>query len=295
LRISARVAPGKGAILTDNIKLISGLGEIAGEYDAIVCDVWGVVHDGAHAYPAACTALKTFREKFGRVVLLSNAPRPPADTARQLAGMGMPADCYDAIVTSGGASRDDIAARAARGRVKLLHIGPERDRPIYAGLDVELVGPEAAEAVLLTGLDDHDTETPDDYADVLKAVRQRDLTVICANPDILVPIGDKIVYCAGAVAREYEKLGGKVIYYGKPYLPVYDMALEAAAAKKRVLAIGDALETDIEGASRARLDALFVAGGLHARDVGELSENALTTFFAGKYANIRAGIAMLAW
>jgi HAD superfamily hydrolase (TIGR01459 family) len=282
-------------MLTGELKIISGLREIAGEYDAIVCDVWGVVHDGIRAFPAACEALRRFRETRGKVVLLSNAPRPPAEVGTQLARFGMVSDCYDAIVTSGGAARDDLAARAAGGTLKLMHIGPERDKPIYAGLEVELVGPEKAEVVLLSGLDDQDTETPADYVGKLEAVRKRDLVAICANPDILVPIGGKIVYCAGAIAREYEKIGGHVVYYGKPHLPIYGMALKEAAPGTRVLAIGDALETDIEGAARARLDALMVAGGLHAGEIGALTAGSLAAFLAGKTTTVRAGIAMLAW
>lgn len=286
---------GGKASLIDQPKLISGLREIAGAYDAVICDVWGVLHDGVRAYPAACEALQNFRTQHGKVVLLSNAPRPPADTARQLAGMGMPDGCYDAIVTSGGASRDDLAVRAAKGTVKLFHIGPERDKPIYNGLDVELTSPDKADAMLISGLDDHDTQTPDDYAGVLAEAYAHKLPAICANPDIMVPIGGKIVYCAGALARAYEQLGGSVVYYGKPHLPVYRLALQAASSKKRVLAIGDALETDIEGAKRAGLDTLFVVGGLHAKDVGDLTQRAVTAFFAGKQTAVRAAIGMLGW
>lgn len=285
---------GSEAILTD-ISIISGLNAIAGSYDAVICDIWGVLHDGTRVYPAAAEALKNFRDQQGRVVLLSNAPRPPADTARQLAGMGMPEGCYDAIVTSGGASRDDLTARSAKGRVKLLHIGPPRDKPIYNGLDVELTGADEADVMLLTGLDDHDTQTPEDYADILATAKKHNLTALCANPDIMVPIGDKIVYCAGAVARAYEQIGGKVVYYGKPYLPVYEMALQAAQSQKKVLAIGDALETDIAGAARAGLDALFIASGLHAREVGALTDASVSAFFAPHQTTVRAAIDMLRW
>lgn len=280
--------------MTD-IPIISGLNAIAGTYDAIICDVWGVLHDGTRVYPAAAEALKNFRDHHGRVVLLSNAPRPPVDTARQLATMGMPEGCYDAIVTSGGASREDLTRRTVHGPVKLLHIGPPRDKPIYNGLNVILTGAEDADVMLLTGLDDHDTQTPDDYADILATAKKHNLTALCANPDILVPIGDKIVYCAGAVARAYEQIGGKVIYYGKPYMPVYEMALEAAQSKKKVLAIGDALETDIAGAARAGLDALFIASGLHARDIGTLTDASVSAFFAPHQTTVRATIDMLRW
>jgi HAD superfamily hydrolase (TIGR01459 family) len=286
--------------LTDSPKLIAGLQEIAGDYDAIVCDVWGVLHDGVQAFPDACDALKNFRQSCGRVVLLTNAPRPPADVMRQLQGLGMPEDCVDAIVSSGGASRDDIAVRAAEAKsagrkLRMMHIGPERDRPIFAGLAVDVCGPENAEVVLLSGLDDHDTDTPEMYRGRLEKVRARALPVICANPDILVPIGGKIVYCAGAVAKLYEEMGGRVIYYGKPKPPIYAMALEAARSHKRVLAIGDALETDIAGAHQAGLDALFVAGGLHAAEVGVLSKESLAAFFANTQTSVVAGIDLLRW
>lgn len=287
-------------ILSD-IPILSGLGDIAGAYDAIICDVWGVLHDGVRVYPAAATALKNFRENHGKVVLLSNAPRPPDHTARQLAAMGMPEGCYDAIVTSGGASRDDLIARSAKGTVKLLHIGPERDTPIFDGLNVKLVDVEDADVMLLTGLDDHDTQTPDDYADVLAAAKKHNLPAICANPDILVPIGDKIVYCAGALARAYAELGGQVIYYGKPHLPVYEMALKAALSekkvldKKKILAIGDALETDLAGAAGAGLDALFVTSGLHAKDIGTLTPAAVSAFLADHHTTVSAAIDMLCW
>jgi HAD superfamily hydrolase (TIGR01459 family) len=279
---------------------IAGLSEIAGEYDALICDVWGVLHDGCRTFPAACDALKKFREACGRVVLLTNAPRPPADVMRQLQGLGMPEGCVDAIVSSGGASRDDIAARAATAKVtgskvKLMHIGPERDMPIYLGLDVALCGPDEADVVLLSGLDDHDTDTPEMYRERLERILAHDLTVICANPDILVPINGKNVYCAGAVAKLYEDMGGKVIYYGKPKPPIYRMALAAAQSQKRVLAVGDALETDIEGAHLAGLDVLFVAGGLHAAEVGVLTKESLAAFFANKQTSVVAGIDLLGW
>ena len=207
----------------------------------------------------------------------------------------MPSDCYDAIVTSGGATRDDLAARAAKGTLAMMHIGPERDRPIYDGLDVRITGAKDAEIVLLSGLDDDRTETPDNYKPLLAELRARDLVMICANPDILVPIGDKIVYCAGAIARVYEEIGGKVIYYGKPHPPIYAMAFKAAAAKKRMLAVGDALETDIAGANRAGIDALLVTGGLHQGDIGALTDQSLGAFFAKHEQRAVAAIEKLKW
>lgn len=277
------------------VKLITGLENIAEDYDAVICDIWGVLHDGAHVYPEACDALRRFRHNFGRVVLLSNAPRPPADTARQLASMGMPEGCYDDIVTSGGASREDLAKRCADHPLKLLHIGPDRDKAIYLGLDIELTGPEEAEVLLLTGLDDHDTETPDDYAGILAECNKHNLPAICANPDIQVPINGKIVWCAGALAQAYENIGGAVTYYGKPHLPVYKLAEMEAASRKKILAIGDALATDIAGATRAGIDTLFIAGGLHAKEIGPLTEESVSAFFEGRDTTVCAAMAMLAW
>lgn len=277
------------------VKLITGLKDIAGDYDAVICDIWGVLHDGTRVYPDASEALRRFKHDFGRVVLLSNAPRPPADTARQLASMGMPDGCYDDIVTSGGASREDLATRSANRTIKLLHIGPPRDEPIFHGLNVEVTGPEEADVLLITGLDDHDTETPDDYADILAAAKLHDLPAICANPDIKVPINGKIVWCAGALAQAYEKIGGHVTYYGKPHLPVYDLARTAAASRRKILAIGDAMATDIAGATAAGIDTLFIAGGLHAKEIGALTEMSVSAFFAGRETTVCAAMSMLAW
>lgn len=275
--------------------IISGLGEIAADYDAIICDVWGVVHDGVRPHWAACEALRRFRAERGKVVLLSNAPRPPEDIVRQFAQIGVPEDCYDAIVTSGGAARADIAARAADGRLQLMHLGPPRDKNLYEGLAVDLVGPDKAALVLLSGLYDDDNETPEDYRHVLADLKSRLLTLVCANPDVMVPRGGRLIHCAGALARDYEALGGEVVYYGKPHLPIYEAALKALGLAKRVLVIGDGIETDIKGANAARLDALFIADGLHAAEMGALTPGNLAALFAGKNVTARAAMGALAW
>ena len=275
--------------------IISGLREIAGDYDALVCDVWGVVHDGLKPYWPAVGALRRFRAERGRVVLLSNAPRPSAPIEQQLAVIGVPADSYDAVVTSGAAAREDIAHRAAGGRLAAMHLGPERDHPLYDGLNVELVGPQKASVVLLSGLYDDDTETPAHYRGILADLKSRGLLMICANPDVIVQRGGTLVYCAGALARAYEAIGGEVVYYGKPYLPIYKVALEAAGLPKRPLVIGDGLETDINGANRAGLDALFVAHGVHGEEIGALTPGNLAALFAKKGASARAAMGALAW
>ena len=281
--------------MADFPMIITGLREIAGDYDALICDVWGVVHNGLVPFWPAVEALKNFRASHGRVVLLSNAPRPAASLDKQLATIGVPADCYDAIVTSGGAARDDIAARAKDVTLRMMHLGPPRDLPLFEGLDVALVGPDQASVVLVTGPYDDDKETAADYVDILAALRSHGLLMVCANPDIIVPRGDRFVDCAGALARAYEAIGGDVLYYGKPHLPIYKTTLEAAGNAKRPLVIGDGLETDIRGANRAGIDALFVAHGVHRREISDLTPASLAALFAAKGVFVRAAMGALAW
>ena len=275
--------------------IISGLGEIAGRYDALVCDVWGVLHNGVQPTWPAVEALRRFRAERGPVVLLTNAPRPPAGIVMQFEKIGVPPDCYDEIVTSGAAARADLAGRAAQGTYPIMHIGPERDRGLYEGLDVALTGPEGASLVLCSGLYDDEKETPEDYRAVFLDLKARGLPMICANPDVMVPRGDKLVYCGGALAKFYGELGGEVLYYGKPHPPIYAMALAAAGRPERALVIGDGLETDIRGANAVGLDALFVAQGLHAKELGSLTQGNLDRLFGGKGLVARTAIDVLAW
>ncbi|MDE1987730.1 MAG: TIGR01459 family HAD-type hydrolase [Alphaproteobacteria bacterium] len=281
--------------MTAAATIISGLREIAGDYDALVCDVWGVVHDGVKPYWSAVEALRRFRAERGPVVLLSNAPRPSAEIVKQFAVIGVPPDCYDAIVTSGGAAREELVRRTAGSRHAMMHLGPERDVSLYEGLDVDVVGPEQASVVLLTGLYDDETETPEHYGEILADLKKRGLVMICANPDVIVPRGGKLVHCAGGLARAYEAIGGEVLYYGKPHLPIYKVALEAAGAPKRPLAIGDGLETDIRGANRAGMDSLFVVDGVHAQELGALTPENLAALLAKKGVTARAAMGALAW
>jgi HAD superfamily hydrolase (TIGR01459 family) len=282
-------------------RLISGLSEIAANHDALICDVWGVVHDGARHHPAAAEALYRFKEKHGPVVLLTNAPRVPAEVQIQCTSYGLPPDCYDAIVSSGGAARDDLAIRA-RDKTLLLHyIGPDRDLPMIAGLDIRRAPIEEAKVALAIGLRDDMTETPDMYAVELKAMRARGITMVCANPDLVVHRGERLLYCAGSLAKAYEALGGEVVYYGKPHRPIYDSALAAAAlaakaankqSPKRPLAVGDGLLTDIKGANGAGLEALFIADGVHGEETrpytGEHMESLFLRFGAKASAVTRA-------
>jgi HAD superfamily hydrolase (TIGR01459 family) len=275
--------------------ILSGLRQIAGDYDALICDVWGVVHDGERPHWPAVEALRRFRTERGKVVLLSNAPRPSAAIEQQLSRIGVPADCYDAIVTSGAAAREDIAHRAASGSLAMMHLGPERDIPLFEGLNVELVGPEKASVVLLTGLYDDESETPEHYREILADLKSRGLTMVCANPDVIVPRGGRLLHCAGGLARAYEEIGGEVVYYGKPHLPIFEVAFETAGSPKRPLVVGDGLETDIRGANRMGWDALFVVDGVHAKELGGLTAGNLSALFAKKGVTARAAMGALAW
>jgi HAD superfamily hydrolase (TIGR01459 family) len=280
--------------------ILTGLREIAGGYDALVCDVWGVLHNGVGVYAPAADALARFRAESGPVVLLSNAPRPADALLEQFAKLGVPKDCYDAIMTSGSAARTDLAKRAEKGRLAIYHLGPERDRGVFDGLPVDCVEPENASVVLCTGLFDDETETPDDYRDLFARLAARALTMLCANPDIVVQRGGQLVYCAGALARAYEEIGGTAIYYGKPHAPIYGPVLAAAreaahCAVTKPLAIGDGLETDIRGAANVGMDALFIANGIHGEEIGDVTEASLARLFARAGVSARWAMPMLVW
>jgi len=276
-------------------RLISGLRQIAPDHDALICDVWGVVHDGSRHHPAAADALYRFKEKHGPVVLLTNAPRVPAEVAAQCASYGLPPDCYDAIVSSGGAAREELARRSAIRTLPLHYIGPDRDLPMIEGLDIRRTDIAEAEVSLAIGLRDDMAETPADYADELAAMKARGLTMLCANPDLVVHRGARLVYCAGSLAKDYEAMGGAVVYYGKPHLPVYRSALAAAGNPKRPLAVGDGLLTDIKGANAAGLEVLFIADGVHGEEIGPYTDEHMAALFTQFGASAGTVTRKLAW
>lgn len=251
---------------------VEGLQPLAERYDLILCDVWGVLHNGVKAYEAASDALTRFRAKGGQVVLVSNAPRPGASVGTQLDGFQVPRSAYDAIVTSGDLTRLAIQERIDK---VVHHIGPPRDMPIYDGLDVRFGSIAEADYVVCSGFDNDEEETVEDYRPQLEAMRRHNLLMVCANPDLVVERGHKILPCAGTIALAYEEMGGAVFYAGKPHRPVYDRALTVASdlagrpiPKERVLAVGDAIRTDIAGAVGFGIDALMIARGIHAEELG---------------------------
>lgn len=260
---------------SEPVAALAGFSQIADRFDLCFCDVWGVVHNGVAAFPGAVEALVKMRERSTSVVLITNAPRPRDLIARQLDGFGVPRAAWDAIVTSGDVCRALIGARAGQ---PMFRLGPDRDLPLVAGLDAPETGPDEAAYVLCTGLFDDEADTPATYADLLAGFARRGLTMICANPDLVVERGGQIVPCAGAVALAYEEIGGNVIYAGKPHRPIYEVALKLAEEKRgtpvaldRICAIGDAIRTDIAGAAMFGAAGIMVLAGIHAQDLMQVS------------------------
>jgi HAD superfamily hydrolase (TIGR01459 family) len=246
------------------------LRDLAGGVEVVLSDVWGVVHNGLEAFPEACEALHTYRQQGGTVILITNAPRPADSVQRQLRKLGVADDTYDAIVSSGDLTRHFVANRPGE---KMFWLGPERDSSIHRGLDAVLAPLEQADYIVCTGLFDDETESAEDYRATMLQARERKLTLVCANPDIVVERGDRLIYCAGAIAELYRELGGEVIFYGKPHRPIYQRAMELATEQRghpaelsRVLAIGDSVRTDLAGAHAFGIDCLFVTRGIHSEE-----------------------------
>jgi len=279
------------------VPILSSIAELAAASDAWIVDIWGVMHNGARGYPAAARACSEFRARGGAVVLLSNAPRPFSAVVPHMTALGVPSDAYDAGVTSGDVTRDMLAAWAGR---RMLHVGPPRDHALFTDLDIRLAPAADAEVMLCSGLYDDDRETPADYAELLGALAARGVPMICANPDIMVERGDRLLYCAGALAESYAAKGGEVSYAGKPHLPVYERALAEVARltgrpaePSRVLCIGDGIETDLAGAHAAGLRSVFVASPIFAPD--GLSAATLDGLFANRPFAPVAAMSALVW
>ncbi len=278
------------ATLAD-IPCIAGLSELAPRYDALLCDVWGVLIDGKRHFPWAAQALAEFRAKGGTVLLITNASRPSAEVIRQLTGLGLPRDCFDDLVSAGELTLRQILARKGQA---CFHLGPPRDKGLFEaagerlGAPVKLVPLEEADYVVCTGLFDERNEDPQDYDDRLALMKSRNLPMLCANPDIKVAVGEDILWCAGALAERFTAMGGEALLAGKPHPPIYHAALENIAErrggfdKSRALAVGDGAFTDLLGAARTGVDCLFITEGIHAAEIrphGRLDRNAAAALF----------------
>src|SRR5258707_5804816 len=252
------------------LRFAEKLRDLVDGIDVVLSDIWGVVHNGLVAFPEACEALHNFRARGGTVILITNAPRPADSVQRQLRKLHVPDEVYDAIVSSGDLARHFVADHPGR---KVYWLGPERDNSMHRGLDPVLAPLDQADYIVCTGLFDDETESAEDYRGMMLLARERKLPLICANPDIVVERGDRLIYCAGAIAELYRELGGEVIFYGKPHRPIYQRAVELAAERRnqptplaRVLAIGDSVRTDLARAHGFGINCLVLTRGIHAGD-----------------------------
>lgn len=281
----------------NQVPVINSISPLLGGVEAWICDIWGVVHNGVAAFPSAVDACVRFRERGGTVLLLTNAPRPASAVEEQLAKLAVPRAAYDAVLTSG-----DLTLRliAERNGLPLAHLGPERDLGLFAGQALTMVGLEHAQAIVCSGLYDDERETAENYRERLTAPASRGVPMICANPDVTVARGERIIQCAGAIAALYEELGGRVIYAGKPYLPVYERAFEMIAAvrgrpvsREATFAIGDGVNTDIKGALAAGIHPVFVASPVHMHE--PLTPDGVERAMASLPGRPVAAMAALAW
>ena len=268
-------------------EIIRSLADLTGRYDAVFCDLWGCLHNGQTAFPAAVAALQQFRATGGKVLLLTNAPRPKSSVVKQLDGIGVPRDAWDVVVTSGDAAQMGMLSGVVGRRVH--HIGAPKDEAFFTDFAEDLAAYAAtqppitrvplkeAEGIVCTGLTDDLTETPEDYRSSLLLGKTLGLPMLCANPDIVVDMGDKRLYCAGALAQEYEQMGGTTLYFGKPHPPIYDLARRRLAALRegdpQVLCIGDGIATDVQGGLAEGMDTLFITGGIDTAAFGTDSSN----------------------
>jgi HAD superfamily hydrolase (TIGR01459 family) len=276
------------------------LSQLRERYDTLYCDVWGVIRDGHRLLPDAIHALQQFRQSGGRVCLVSNSPRRNESLGAMLSGMGLPGDAIDGIVTSGDAIYAQLAKRSPG---KALRIGPDFDDALYADLELEFVDIETADFISCTGPDDYWDGKPEDYQAILERALERKLDLVCANPDIVVQAEDKLIFCAGAIARLYRHMGGTSVVAGKPHAPIYKLAaqcLEQSGERpdlKNILAVGDGPETDLEGATRAGIDALFIADGIlgSAGDARNFDIDAISSALKSYRVDARWAAPQLIW
>lgn len=267
--------------MTASPKKIVGLSEVFAAYEGFILDLWGVVHDGVKPYPGTIETLTNLKKAKRKIWLLSNAPRRAQIVAQKLTEMGIASALYDGVLTSGEASRNALSERYLQqwGR-RMLHIGAvDRDCSVYEGLDVTRVqNPAEADFILNTGVFDF-SDTVDQYEDLLQECAEKGLPMLCANPDKVVHVEEKLVICAGTIADRYEALEGSVVSFGKPYRGVYSAVLEAMGTRQ-VLAVGDSMLTDIAGATGAGIASLLVTSGIHREELANTNENHLQQFLA---------------
>ncbi|UWR12183.1 TIGR01459 family HAD-type hydrolase [Sulfitobacter mediterraneus] len=272
-------------------RIVDTLAEISAQYDALFVDLWGCVHDGVKALPDAVAALQAYRKTGGKVVLVTNSPRPRAGVEKQLVHFGVPDDAWDTIATSGDSARSAMF-QGVVGQ-KVWFIGQPGEEKFFQPLHllddpmtIEQVPLAEAEGIVCTGPEDPHAD-PDVMRPQFLMAKQMGLKLLCANPDIVVDRGHQREWCAGALAKLYAEMGGESLYFGKPHPPIYDLArrrlsaLGKVVSDDRILAIGDGILTDIQGAIGEDIDSLFITGGLAAAETKTLRQpdpNALSDY-----------------
>ncbi len=287
---------------TDLVPVLEEAGRLLDAYDVVFCDVWGVLHNGVEPYAAAGDALARFRAAGGTVVLVSNSPAPSSSVATLLDRFGVLRDAWDAAITSGDLTRTHLTERRYQ---RIHHIGPRRDLHVFAGLDLERVDLARAAAIVCTGVVDDQRETGETYRPLLLEAHERSLPLVCGNPDLVVEVGGELLPCAGVVATLYESLGGSVYWAGKPHAPAYDGALQLAQSRRddhvqrsRILAIGDAVRTDLAGAANFGVDCLLIAHGIHRDELmsgNRIDPDSLTRLLQSTPHRPVAAMSGLAW
>lgn len=284
--------------INNDIPMLDSIAGVSSSRRAWLCDVWGVLHNGIDVFAPAVEACRAFRSKGGLVVLISNSPRPGPGVAEQLAELNIHRDCYDAVVTSGDVTRSLVQSRPDK---TMYHLGPERDQGFFDGIPVRFVDPTKAEVIVCTGLVDDENEDPSDYDPMLADFASRGALMICGNPDLMVERGNRLIPCAGALAARYEALGQAVIQAGKPYKPIYELAMKQLPDDielRDVLAIGDGVDTDIRGAASFGIDAVYIVSRVNLSDeTGNdgLNVTALRALFTQRNLRPLGALPQLAW
>jgi len=253
----------------NTMKEIINFSEVSEEYDALICDVWGVIHNGRELFSGINECLKNYKVNNRVIILLSNAPRPAIYVEKMLESLGFKRELYNDIITSG-----DLTKKSLNDNLfgtNCFHIGPDRDLNIFDDTKVKRVDFDEADFIFVTGLFDDESEDEDDYIDLLSKAKERGMILVCANPDLLVQRGDELIPCAGLISKKYDEIGGKTVNIGKPFSPIFEEAISLIERtkkikKSRILVIGDGLDTDIKGANLINLDSLLVLGGLFSNN-----------------------------
>jgi len=248
---------------------LKGISEISDKFDVYFIDLWGVIHNGVQCYPEALKVLEKLKEQNKKIVLISNAPRPAAVVKVFLETIGLKSSGYDFLVTSGDITREYISLNSSKKN--FYHLGPTRDIDLFKDLNVTLTSKEECEEIICTGLVSDEEEKLQDYKILLDFFLNKKIPLICANPDEVVARGEKIVFCAGALANQYKQEGGMVRYFGKPYSEIYSFAIKKIRAHKdfkdkkeiNTLVIGDNIKTDIKGANLSNLDSVLILNGIY--------------------------------